>query len=276
MKKISLTIVTYNSDNTIKSCLESVLAESNEMDVVVVDNISTDKTVQIVKTFSTIRLIKSEKNLGFGAANNLGVRNSKSEYLLFLNPDAKVEKGSIGKLSEYLDTDKDTAVVGPKLQNEDGSIQQEMAKFPTLFSQTLILLRMHRLPFFSKFVYPEFDYTKTQEAEHLMGAALMVRRSVFEEVAGFDENFFLWFEETDLLKRIKDKGYKVIYNPDAVVTHLAGQSTKKIPWFRKQTIWNRSLIYYFSKHKSFLYIVALLPFILLSYLTAFITNLLKR
>lgn len=276
MSKVSTVVVSYNSESTIEACLNSLTEEEGINQIFVVDNISTDKTVSLVKTFSNVKVIKSERNLGFGAANNLGAKNTKGDYLLFLNPDARVEQGSVAKLAEYLDRNKETAVVGPKLQNNDGSLQREMAYFPTLFSQILILLRLHRLSFFSKFVYPDFDYNKTQEAEHLMGAALMIRRKIFEEVEGFDPNFFLWFEETDLLKRIKDREYKIVYLSDAVVTHLVGQSTKKIPWFRKQTIWNKSLLYYFSKHKSLPPLLVLIPFILLSYIAALIKNSFKE
>jgi hypothetical protein len=109
-----------------------------------------------------------------------------------------------------------------------------------------------------------------------MGAALLVRRSVFEEAGGFDPNFFLWFEETDLLKRIKEKGYKIVYHPEASVIHLTGQSTKQINFIKRQTIWNKSLLYYFSKHHSWFELLVLLPFILLSYPAALLSYLVKK
>ena len=267
-------IVTYNSERTIESCLSSI--PNSDVDVVVVDNNSTDRTVETSKNFPEVKLIRNEQNLGFGKANNIGAKNSNSKYILFLNPDSKLEGDAVEKLASYLDTHSDVAVVGPKLLNSDSSIQKEIARFPTLFSQILILLRAHRLPFLGNFAYQNLDYNKTQEAEHLMGAALLVRREVFEKVGGFDENFFLWFEETDLLKRIEDKGYKIIYYPEAVVTHLVGQSTKQLSFWKRQTIWNKSLIYYFSKNKTWLHVLFLIPFILLSYVASFITSLVKR
>jgi hypothetical protein len=245
-------------------------------ELLVVDNQSGDKTVEVIKKYPKITFIPAQKNLGFGKANNLASKAADGEYLFFLNPDTKLEPGAIDGLVRYLDDNKAVAVVGPKLLYSDRSIQKEIANFPTLLSQILILIRFHRISFFKQFVYPDLDYEKTQEVDHLMGAALMVRRSVFEEVGGFDPNFFLWFEETDLLKRIKERGYKVVYYPQASVKHLIGQSTKQLNPFKKQTIWNRSLIYYFKKHTNFVTILILLPFIALSYPAALVSYFLKR
>lgn len=272
--KTSIVIVSYNSEKTIKICLESI-KNSNE-EIIVVDNNSTDKTCRIVETYNQVKLIRQDENFGFGKANDLGVKNSVGDYLFFLNPDTKVSTSSVNKLAHYLNKNKDIAVVGPKLLNTDGLIQKEMAKFPTLLSQVLILLRLHRFPVFSSLVYPNYNYDETQEAEHLMGSALLIRRKNFEEVGGFDENFFLWFEETDLLKRIKDFGNKIVYYPEASITHLVGQSTKQLNFWNKQTIWNKSLLYYFRKHKTWLHILVLLPFMLLSYPAAFLVSLVKK
>jgi len=273
---VSVIIVTYNSEQTIKDCLESVLGSQGEKEIIVVDNNSSDKTVEIVSKFSKVRFIKNKENFGFGKASNTGARQAKGEFLFFLNPDCQVEKDSIKMLESFLIQNKEIAVVGPKLINENGSLQREMSPFPDLLDQIIVLLRLHRFKFFSKFVYPNYNYEKTQEAEHLMGSALMIRRSVFEEVGGFDPNFFLWFEETDLLKRIKEKGYEVVYYPKARVKHLVGQSTKQINFLKKQTIWNRSLLYYFKKHENFVTILLILPFVLLSYPAALVSYLVKK
>lgn len=273
MSKVSIIIITYNSEKTIKSCLDSIIGRG---EVIVVDNNSSDKTLEQVEKFKDIKVIKNKENLGFGKGNNLGVQNSSGETLFFLNPDCVVRENSLEKLVDFLDRNQEIGAVGPKLLNEDGSVLREMSPFPTVVSEIMVLLRLHRVPFFNNLVYPNYDFTKQQEAEHLMGAALMVRRAVFEDVGGFDENFFLWFEETDLLKRIKEKGHKVVYYPDAVVTHLVGQSTKQLNFLKRQTIWNKSLLYYFSKHETWLHILLLLPFILLSYPAAFFSELIKK
>lgn len=273
MTKVAVIIVTHNSESTINQTLGSLREE--KVETIVVDNKSTDQTLLQLSQFNNIRLIKNSENLGFGTANNIGVKKSSGDHLLLLNPDASVEPDCILKLEQYLEEHRETAIVGPKLLNSDGSVQKEVANFPSLVSQILILLRLHRVFFFSRLVYPTIDYNQTQEVEHLMGAALLIRRAVFEEIGGFDEKFFLWFEETDLLKRIKDNGYKIVYYPGTSVTHLVGQSTKQLNFFKRQTIWNRSLLHYFQKHKTWLHILILLPFVLLSYPAAFISKLIK-
>ncbi len=274
MKSTSVIIVTFNSQDSISASLTSL--SKDDLEIVVIDNNSSDQTLEKLKSYKDIKLIKNSKNLGFGKAINIGVKNSQGEYLFFLNPDCIVQEKTVEKLSAYLDQNLEVGVVGPKLLSSDGSVQTEMAKFPAVLPQILILLRLHRLRFFQKLVYPKFDYEKTQEAEHLMGAALMIRRAVFEEVGGFDEKFFLWFEETDLLKRISDKGYKIVYVPEAIVTHLVGQSTKQLNPIKKQTIWNRSLLHYFRKHKGWVKQALLLPFILISYPAALVVYTIKR
>lgn len=275
MSKTSVVIVTFNSAKTIKSCLFSV-DELKDVEVIVVDNDSSENTIEEIKKFQKVKLIENRENLGFGKANNLGVKNSNGENIFFLNPDCVVEKDTVKILTDFLADNKDVAVVGPKLLNSDGSLQKEISPFPTFLSEIMVLLRLHRLTFFQKLVYPNYDYSKIQEAEHLIGAALLVRKNIFEDLGGFDENFFLWFEETDLLKRIKKSGYKVVYFPGTSVTHSLGQSTRRVNFLKKQTIWDKSLIYYFRKHKGWVKLLALLPFIVLSYPAALVSVLIKR
>lgn len=272
---VSVIVVTFNSGSTIKKCLEQLTLPDN-LEVILVDNNSNDNTIEEAKQFPEIKLVQNKENLGFGKANNIGADSSSGEYIFFLNPDCVIEKETIEKLANFLDQNKDVAVVGPKLVNQDGSLQREMSPFPTLSSEILVLLRLHRLPFLENIVYPDYDYQKTQSAAHLMGSALMIRRAVFEKVGGFDPDFFLWFEETDLLKRIKDAEFKIVYYPEAQVTHLIGQSTKQLNNLKKQTIWNKSLLTYFKKHKEWFKLVLLLPFIILSYPAALVSYLVKR
>ncbi len=274
--KVSIVIVTYNSEATIYNCLSSVFSSSLKSEVIVVDNNSTDNTVEVINKFPNVKLIQNKKNFGFGKANNLGVKASNGNYIFFLNPDCVVEKDSVEKLAGFLEKNSETAVVGPKLINQDESIQREISPFPTVLSEILVLLRLHRIGLFKKSVYSDYDYGKTQSTEHLMGAALMVKRNVFEKLDGFDEKFFLWFEETDLLKRVSENGQKIVYYPESIVKHLVGQSTRQIDPLTKQTIWNKSLIYYFQKHKGWFKLLLLIPFIILSYPAALVSYLIKN
>src|SRR4030042_2539428 len=283
MEKISIVTVTWNSSTTIDACLNSL--EKVGAETFVVDNNSSDDTIGKVTKYPWGKLIKNKSNLGFASANNIALKKIKSEFVFLLNPDAQLVGDALAKMIEFMKENEEVGIVGPKLLSSDGSIQREITRFPALIDQTLILLRLHRLPWFSKLVYPDYNrkitsrdcfsrarynYEKTQEAEHLMGSALLIRKEVFEKVGLFDENFFLWFEETDLEKRAKEAGFNIVYYPKAQVEHLRSASIKKINPLRRQRIWNKSLRYYFKKHRPRLEQILLEPFIALSYLPAFL------
>ena len=274
--KLSIIIVTWNSANTIQKCLDSLKNIKMDKEVIALDNNSSDSTFQILKKHPEVKAIVNSDNRGYGKASNQGIKIANGEFILLLNPDTEVKKDSVETMLGFLEGNREVFVIGPKLTDESVKVLNEATDFPNLLNQSIISLKLHRVPFFKKLVYQKFDYTKTQEANHLMGAAILIRRETLIKLGGFDENFFLWFEDTDLLKRIKDKGYKIIYYPEAAVTHLVGQSTKQLSFWKRQTIWNKSLIYYFSKHKTWLHVLILLPFILLSYPAAIITKLAKH
>ena len=264
---VSVVIVTYNSQYVIKENLEGLL-ENSVSEVFVIDNSSNDRTVEIVKNFPNVTLVENKENIGFGRANNIGARKSSLDYILFLNPDTIVEKGSIADLANYLDQNISVAAIGPALSDENGKIQPERASLPTLLTEILVLTNLHKLSFFRRFVYAIATPETIVQVDHLMGAALMIRREVFDEVGGFDEKFFLWFEETDLLKRVKDKEHKIVYYPKSKVVHIGSQSSKLINSVKRQHIWNRSLLYYFRKHYGYQSVLVLLPFVLFSYVLA--------
>ena len=278
---VSVVIVTWNSRETVEECLKSLLPQVSE--ILVVDNASKDGTAGfIVKNFPKIKLVKNKKNIGFAKAVNQGIRRARSKYILMLNPDTVVKEGALERMVEFADSDSKIGIVGPKLLSPDGTVQKEVQRFPTLLPMIFWLFRLHRIPPFPDlpplrgFLLRDFDYEKTQEAEHLMGAALLLRRKMLDELVSssrgrwasgpFDENFWLWFEETDLEKRAKDAGWKVVYYPKAEVIHQVGESTRKMNPFRLQYIWNNSLRHYFKKHRPFWEQVILEPFLWLSYL----------
>jgi len=271
MKKVSIVIVTWNSSKTIRGCLDSI-RKIEDGEVFVVDNNSSDDVVGKIEKYPWVKLIKNKSNLGFGRANNLVLRKIINEFkfIFLLNPDAQLTNGALGKMIEFMEENKDVGVLGPKLLNFNDSLQKEITPFPNLLNQILILLRLHRLPWFSKLVYPNYDYNKIQEVEHLMGSALLIRKEVFEKIGFFDENFFLWFEETDLEKRAKEAGFKIVYYPKAEVHHLRSFSSRKMSRLKRQIIWNNSLRYYFKNHGFRLEQFILEPFILLSYILAFL------
>jgi GT2 family glycosyltransferase len=254
--------------------LSSVLnGNASSPEVVAVDNASSDGTADLIaRQFPRVKLLRNHENKGFSKAVNQGITASSGRLIFLLNPDAKVKKGALRKMIDFASSDDKVGVVGPRLTSPEGVVQEEAQRFPTLWPMVFWLFRLHRIPPFpnlpplENFLLKGFDYEKTQEVEHLMGAALLLKREMLKDIGLLDEGFWFWFEETDLQKRAWQAGWKVVYYPRAEVTHLVGESTKKVNPFRLQAIWNRSLRYYFKKHRPTWERVVLEPFIWVSYL----------
>lgn len=145
----------------------------------------------------------------------------------------------------------EVGIAGCRILNSDHSAQPSVRKFPDLWSQIIILLKLHRLfpKLISHYLISDFDYSKTQEVEQVMGAFFMIRKEIFKKIGLLDENFYIWFEEVDFCKRVKDHGEKNYYLSDAEIIHHQGQSFKQILSLQKQKAFNRSLKLYFKKHR---------------------------
>lgn len=221
--KISVIIVTFNNESTIKSCLESVINNSYDLEIIVFDNNSTDKTVSFVEEFKSVGLLKSNINLGFAKANNMAAKKAKGDYLIFLNPDTKIfNRESLNKLVKVLEKNLEYGLVGPKLVYTDGSIQNTVRKLPTLQGA----IKEYWLG--SKGSY-DFYLPKCQnlcEVESVVGACMVINKNVFERIGGWDEKYFLYFEDLQLCVAIKKLGLKIGYAADIVVEHQVGVSGK--------------------------------------------------
>ena len=251
--KVSIIIVFYSGPENLYKCLSSIKESRPETryEVIAVDN-SEKKEIKskIAKEFYWVKYIESE-NRGYGAGNNLGAKHAQGEYLFILNPDTTLYKATLDTLVGFLDKRKNTAVVAPNLLDEEGRV------FPQLGSRMLTPIRgMIALSFLNK-LFPDnsvsreywlkdVSMSKLREVDAVPGSAFLIRKEVFEKVGRFDENMFLFFEESDLGKRIKDAGYKIFINPDAEVKHrwtLPREPSKKIDDYFRQ-----SRFYYFKKH----------------------------
>ena len=193
------------------------------------DNASGDGVGEQLKLGApAARLVEESVNRGYGAACNRGARESHGPYLLFLNSDAVVLPGAVAALADALDRDSGLAAVGPRLRNPDGSLQKSIRRLPTpwrIFCESagLAFLSGGRSAFEGHTATRQ-DHARAREVEALMGAALLVRRTAFEEVGGFDEAFFLYAEETDLMARWRARGWRLFYEPAAEVVHAGGRS----------------------------------------------------
>ncbi len=252
MSKISIVLVNYNGQQFLENCLTSILNYSYDTDyeVIIVDNSSSDDSTKIIKdNFPSFQLICSEINLGFGKANNLAVKYAQGEYLLFLNTDTILIENTPKILSDYLKQNKKVGAVGARIIFQDGSYQLSCGMLSNLIVELLYKIRAtldNRWHSFFSSIYNRI-YSKEKEVGWVTGACLMIRKDVFEELKGFDELFFMYFEDVDICKRIHDLGFKVVYYPKTSLIHLLGGSSYNIK--KKVSAYYRdSQLYYYQKH----------------------------
>jgi hypothetical protein len=226
MTEVSAVVVTYNAAPWIERSLSSL--RGTDAEVIVVDNGSTDGTLELVREkFPEARLLEQE-NRGFGAGNNAGMRAASGRYFLLLNPDAWLTDGALDRLVAFADEHPEAAIVGPRLLNPDGSLQRSVRGFPSpwriateYFFLRKLAPRSHAL---NALFAEQFDHESVREAEYLFGACLLVRREAVDSVGGFDEDFFLMSEEVDWCYRFRQAGWNVLFYPGAEVFHVVGAS----------------------------------------------------
>lgn len=251
---ISAIIVSYKVRDLVLRCLASVAgSQGAEIETFLVDNASGDGTVEAVREkFPSVTIIANEKNVGFAKAVNTAVRQAKGEYVLLLNPDTELAPDSLAAMAEFMARHPKAAVVGPKLVNEDGSLQPSVRRLPTPGVIALVMLKLHRLmpflPSVRRYLAEDFDYSRPAPVEQVMGAAFLVRRAVWDRLGGLDERFFVWFEEVDFCKRARDAGLEVWYAPVTTVRHAGGASFGQVFGPLRKRMFNRSGQLYIRKH----------------------------
>jgi GT2 family glycosyltransferase len=224
MPDAAAVVVTYNGLPYVERTLESVAG----LDTVVVDHGSTDGTVELVRErFPEVQLVVQE-NRGMGGGNNTGMRATGGRYWFLLNADAWAVGDGLERLVAFADSHPRAAVVGPRLRNPDGSLQRSVRGEPTLWRLATEYLGLRKLAprtdLFNAFYGGGFAHDEVREVESLYGAALLVRREATEGVGLFDEDFFMFSEETDWLRRFREAGWKVLFFPGAEVAHVGGAS----------------------------------------------------
>jgi GT2 family glycosyltransferase len=221
---VTVVVVTWNALPWVERCLDSVRGR----DVIVVDNGSTDGTVDLVRDrYPDVRVVEQE-NRGMGGGNNAGMRAARGRYFFLLNSDAWVVGDGVDALVEFADSHPEAAVVGPKLLNTDGTLQRSVRGEPTLWRLATEYLFIRKLAPRTRLLNPlyrgDFAHDRVEEVDWLFGAALLVRREAADAVGLFDESFFMFSEEVDWLTRFRHAGWKVLFFPGAEVVHVGGAS----------------------------------------------------
>jgi GT2 family glycosyltransferase len=215
-------VVTYDALPWIERCLASVA----ETETIVVDNGSSDGTVSVVRErFPDVRVVESE-NHGLCAGWNTGIRLAGAEHVLLLNADAWLLDGALHALVAAADRHPRAAAVGPRLLDPDGSLQRSVRGYPTVWRLATEYLYLRKLAPRSRalnaFYGAGFDHESEREVEWLMGACLLIRRAAYDEVGPFDERYFMFSEEVDWMRRAADRGWSVVFTPDARCVHVGG------------------------------------------------------
>jgi GT2 family glycosyltransferase len=267
---LSIIIINYNSKDVLEDCLLSLVNIKIDIgyEVFVTDNASSESIKEFVVKFPQFKFIFNEKNSGFAAANNIGIKRSSGDYILLLNPDTIVNENSFQPMIDYLKKHDDAGAVGCKIFNVDGEIERSTHSFPSLLKEFV-----HANEFIKRFLGYEnnilnrvktllrlkslesyWDHNSTKEVDHVTGACMMVKRDVIQKVGLLDEAFFLYNEEVEWSMRIKNAGYKIVFHPESNIIHLFGHSTKQK--VQQQTMNNllleryRGMFYFFQKHYS--------------------------
>ena len=253
---LSIIIVNYRTPEMTREAVASALASGVQggIEIIIVDNLSGDNSIEfLTDAFNNeprVNVIASDENLGFAGGNNIGLKGATGEVVLFLNPDTIVEPGALQALIDTLLSDDDIGAVGGMLTNADGAPVTSYGFFPTPWSMITTSFLPGR--FLGKArkalgVIPPGDEVEPYDVDYICGADLMVRRSILDETGGMDAGYFMYFEETDLCRRIHDKGFRILYEPRARIAHLEGGSfgSKLV---RRRMIFMKSSVRFFRKN----------------------------
>lgn len=255
--RLTISIVNWNTKELLKDCLTSIIQNytGNDYEVIVVDNNSNDGSIEMLqKYFPEIIIIINKNNLGFGKANNQVMQVCRGRCILIINPDIIIKKGSLEKMLDFLEKNENAGAVGAKLLNPDGTVQMKgfYRKLPSLlqllmFKTVLYRIFIHFQVFSARF-WEYQDINHTHEVEQIPGACILIKREVYEKIGGFDEDYFIWYEDVDWSWRMRKAGWKLYYLPEAEIVHYGGQSFLNIDSGEKIILFHTSLLKYFYKN----------------------------
>jgi N-acetylglucosaminyl-diphospho-decaprenol L-rhamnosyltransferase len=263
---LSIVIVSWNVEALLRRCLRSIVGDSRPQaaadltmpgtswsyEVWVVDNASTDGSVGMVRReFPFVRLITNSENLGFAAANNQAIAESKGDYLLLLNCDTELVGNAMGTMLGYMEEHSDVGMLGPMLRYPDGTLQSSRRRFPTMatayLESTVLQQWFPQSHILRRYYLADVPDDTTQEVDWVVGACMMTRRQIVEQVGVLDDGFFMYSEELDWCYRIKQSGWSVVYLPAAEVVHHEGRSSEQVVPAR-HIHFQSSKVRFFRKH----------------------------
>jgi GT2 family glycosyltransferase len=266
--EVSVIVISFNTRDLLRECLTSLLAECARFgasaEILVVDNASRDGSAEMVdaefsKSDIPVRLIRSEVNLGFAAANNIAMEQARGRYIVLLNSDAFFHSGALKLAVEHMDADPTIGIGGARLVSRDGAWQPSARTFHSIWIDAIVLTGLaSRFPRSRIFGSPDrtwADPDEPAEVDWVPGAFSILRREALAKTGLFDPDFFLYYEEVDLCFRVKESGFRVFYWPDVAVTHIGGESGRQLKSLKfsktgaQVVLWRmRATLLYYRKH----------------------------
>lgn len=240
---LSIIILSFNTSKLLKKCLESIYSylQSKKIEIIVVDNNSQDDSVEMMENkFPLVKIIKSKTNLGFAKGINIGVKKAKADYLLLLNSDTYLQDSSILNMLDFMIHNTNAAICGGLMKDSDGKLQRSYGKFYGLINS------IKMLTFGDEAEIENYNELKIKKIDWVSGGFMMVKRNIFQELNGFDENFFMYIEDMEFCYRAHKKGKFSFIYPHASIVHLSQGSSNRS--FAIENIY-KGLLYFFKKHK---------------------------
>jgi hypothetical protein len=251
---LSVIILNWNTKDDTRDCLNSLVHRQHRhaVEIIVADNASSDGSCEMLaEEFPQVPLVVHSTNLGFCAGNNRAVPGATGRFVLFLNSDTVVVEDALDRLVDFMDENPDVGIAGPKLLNRDGSLQYSCRRFPNLgaglFRNTPLGRLFPKNRFAQDYLMQDWDHATVRDVDWVSGAALCIRREALEQTGGFDEGYYMYCEDVDLCYRAKQKGWRVVYFPHAVIYHMIGRSSDQVPT-RMTYFFHRSMYRFYRKH----------------------------
>ena len=208
-----------------------------EREIIVVDNNSQDGMKEILRwQYPAVKFIQFQRNIGMGAGNNAGFKKALGDYIVVMNPDTLAFKDTFTKLWQYMERNQKVGLVGPKQLNPDKSVQDSCFRWHRLFTPLLRRTPLGKCKFAQKglncFKMSDYDRSYIKEVDWLLGSFMFIRRLALKQVEGFDERFFLYFEDTDFCKRFHKLNWQVVYNPEVQIIHNHNRDSAQVEWYK--------------------------------------------
>jgi GT2 family glycosyltransferase len=256
--EISIVVVTWNAKKFVDECFGSIGEELRGIsgEVIDVDNASTDGTADMIaEGYPEVKLIRSPQNLGFPKGNVVAIEaTQQGKYVCLVNPDVRVLPGCFRKMLEYMERNPKIGVLGPKMLNPDGSVQQSCFRAPSVWTswcRALALDRtaLRRLPLFGGLLMADFAHDKTREVDALNGCFLLIRREAMDQVGLIDDRYFMYGDDLDWCLRFRKQGWPVVFYPEASAVHYGGGTTARAPVYFYVEM-QKANVQYWKKHHS--------------------------